>query len=358
MGKDDLSNVKVECPKGKGALVAEVLTYKSGFKRSKHEPLSGVKVKFDEATKSPDQTTGGSGRTTVLNGLDPGSYTVSLEFTPEMKELYDVPGSTTQIAKDVKKGKTTPYPFEVPWFWIEYQVQYDGTKTFVPGIDYVLRHKKPDPADSPWTQNAAGTTGLSKEGKDKVPRGRYQLDLKLVYEPVWGDPHVEIDKAIEIKAAVSGFDVGTAGSIQIVDAHTLAPALHTIAVQVAKSADNSRRELKTTWTPTKEQLKDLKSAKIAFRAAVGASFVFSEPETVYIKEKYQVVDGDGNNLSTTIDLYFSGGHSESKQAEGGQTDVLVPWNETVARVFLRDYHGSSVGLDEGGIATRRFHMPA
>jgi hypothetical protein len=228
----------------------------------------------------------------------------------------------------------------------------------VPGIDYVLRHKKPDPVDSPWTQKKTGTTGLSKETEEKVPRGRYKLDLKLVYEPEWGDPQVEIDKAIEIKAAVSGFDVGTDGSIQIVDAHTLAPALHTIAVKVAESADKSRRELKTTWTPTKEQLKDLKSAKIAFRAAVGASFVFSEPEPVFIKEKYEVVDGDGTKLSTRIELYFSGGYSDSKQADGGEAEVLTPWNETVARVNLPEYNGNPVGLDEGGIATRHFRMPA
>jgi hypothetical protein len=79
---------------------------------------------------------------------------------------------------------------------------------------------------------------------------------------------------------------------------------------------------------------------------------------VFIKEKYEVVDGDGTKLSTRIELYFSGGYSDSKQADGGEAEVLTPWNETVARVNLPEYNGNPVGLDEGGIATRHFRMPA
>lgn len=356
--KDDLNDVPVKCKKGLGALVAEVLTYKSQVPKSKREALPGVKVKIAGTTKKGDQNTGPKGRTPVANDLEPGDYTVSLEFPPNMIDFYDIAGSTTSDTKTVKKSKTTVYPFEVPWFWVEHHVQYAGTKTFVPGIEYVLRYQKPDPPNSPWTQRSAGTTGLAKVTAERVPRGRYKLDLKLVYDPVWGDPQVEIDKPIEIMATVSGFDPGTNGTIQIVDLHAPTPALHTINATVTESVDKSKRELKTTWTPTKVQLKDLKSAQIAFRAAVGNSFVFSAPEPVFIKEKYEVVDGDGNKLTTRIELRFSGGHIESKPVVGGEVDVLVPWNQVIARVDLPDHKGKRVGLDEGGIAGRSFWMPA
>jgi hypothetical protein len=356
--KDNLKEPVAKCAKDLGALVTEVMTYKSLFPRSKREALPGVKVKIGGTTKKDDQTTGAKGRAPVFSGLEPGAYAVSLEFTPAMTELYDVDGSTTTDTKDVKKGKTTVYPFEVPWFWVEHQVQYPDAKTFVPGIEYVLRHQKPDPPDSPWTQRSTGTTGLKKVIAEKVPRGRYKLDLKLVYDPVWGDPQVEIDKAIEIKATVSGFDPGMNGTIEIVDAHALTPALLTLDATVAETVDKSKRELKTTWTPTKVQLKDLKCGKIAFRAVVGNSFVFSAPEPVFIKEKYQVVDDDGNKLDTRIELRFSGGRIESKAVVGGEVDVLVPWNESIARVDLPDHKGKRVSLDEGTVTGRRFLMPA
>ena len=358
MGKDDLKNPIVKCVKDLGALVAEVMTYKSLFPKSKREALPGVKVMIAGTTEKDSQTTDAKGRAPVFSGLDPGGYSVALDFTPEMAELYDVDGATTTDAKEVKKGKTTVYAFEVPWFWIEHQVQYPDGKTFAPGIEYVLRHQKPRPSNSPWTQQSTGTTGLKKIAVDKVPRGRYKLDLKLVYDPVWGDPSVEIDKAIEIKATVSGFDPGTSGTIQIVDAHALAPALLTIDAAVTETVDKSKRELKTTWTPTKVALKDLKSAKIAFRAAVGNAFVFSAPEPVFIKEKYEVVDEDGRKLDTNVELRFSGGQLVSKPVVGGEVDVLVPWNESVARVNLPDHKGKRVALDEGAIPGRRFLMPA
>jgi hypothetical protein len=356
--KDDLKNPVKKCDQDLGSLVADVMTFKSLFPKSKREPKPNVKVKIEGTTKAADQTTGAKGRTPVVGGLEPGGYTATLEFAATEVEFYDIDGAVTSISKDVKKCKTTVYLFEVPWFWIEGQVTYGDGKTFVPGIGYVLRHKKPSPDDSPWKQWTTGTTGLVKFAENKVPGGHYKLDLKLVYDPTWGDPQVEVDKAIELQATVSGFDPGTAGTIEILDTHMLTMPLHTLNVAVTETADKSKREVKTTWTPTKAHLKDLKSARITFRAVVGSAFGFSAPAPVFNKEKYEVVDDDGNKLTTKINLRFSGGHLESKDVVGGQVDVLVPWNEVIARVEIPSYGGQHVDLDEGGIAGRRFLQPA
>jgi len=354
--KDDLSDVAKKCDKGLGSLVAEVMTYKALDPKSKRQAKSGVTAQISGPTVVPDKTTNAKGRTPVVSGLQPGNYTVLLQLPPADQELYDL--AAANLSKDVPKCKTTVFPMEIPWFWIEYQVTYPDGKTFVPGIDYVLRHKKPLPADAPWTRLSNATTGSKKVTEEKIPRGRYKVDLKLVYDPVWGDDHVEIDKAIDLKATVSGFDPGQAGTIEILDSHALTAALHTINVTVTETADNANREVKTTWTPTKAQLKDLKSGRIAFRTHIAHSSTLSAPQPVFTKDTFDVVDDAGNNLPNTwVKVRFSGGYDGSTHAINGKLDVLVPWNEVIARIDMTDYSGKRVDLDEGGIAGRSFQMP-
>lgn len=354
--KDDLSSVEKTCDKGLGSLVVEVMTYKALSPKSKRQAKSGVTAQIAGPTPVQNQTTNAKGRTPVVSSLQPGPYTVTLQVPLADQEFYDLAAS--QLSLPVAKCKTTVFALEIPWFWIEYQVMYPDGKTFVPGIDYVLRHKKPLPADAPWTRVSNATTGSNKVSQEKVPRGRYKVDLKLVYDPVWGADHVEIDKAIDLKATVSGFDPGQAGTIEILDAHALTPALQTINVTVAETADKANREVKTTWTPSKAQLKDLKSGKISFRANVAHSSTLSAPQPVFTKETFDVVDDDGKKLPTTwIRVRFSGGYDGSTHAINGQLEVLVPWNEVIARIDMTDYSGKRVDLDEGGIVGRSFQMP-
>lgn len=354
--KDDLSSPVKGCDKGLGSLVAEVMTYKALVPKSKREAKSGVTVQFGGPVKVADQTTNAKGRTPVVNNLQPGSYSATVKLSPADEEFFDAPANA--VTKDVVKCKTTVFPLEIPWFWIEYQVQYPDGKTFVPGIDYVLRHKKSDPADALWTRRSNGTTGSKKITEEKVPRGTYRLELKSVYDPAWGSDEVEIDKAIELTATVSGFDPGQAGTIEIVDFHTLTPALYTLNVTVTENADKSKREVKTTWTPTKDQLKDLKSGKISFRAIVAQASVLSDPRPVFTKQTYDVVDDDGKPLPNTwVGVRFSGGYDGGTHAIGGKLELMVPWNEVIARIDMPDHRSQRVDLDDGGIAGRSFQMP-
>lgn len=360
MGKgkrDDIHSAEVKCNlKEKGALLTEVMTFRSGRKKPK-SGLEKVKAKASGPTKVGDKVTGAKGRTAVCGGLDPGNYTVTLEFPDDMKELYDVDGSTTSDTKEVKKRKTQTYYFEVPWFWLDHEVKYPDNKTFAQDIAYVLRHKKPAPPDAAWTQHSKGKTANKKVELDKVPRGLYRLELKLVYDPAWGGREVVIDRDIELTAAVSGFDPGADGAFEIRDAHTPSTLLHKLDVKVAEDSAKTKREIKTTWRPAKAQLKDLKSGKVVFRAVVSDAFAFSEPVTVFTKEKYEVVDQDGKKLDTVVELRFSGGHIETKAAVGGEMEVLFPWNEAVARIDTPGHKGKHISLDEGGIPARRFLMP-
>jgi hypothetical protein len=354
--KDDLSGVAKKCDKSLGCLVVEVMIYKALDPKSKRQAKSGLTIQISGPTDVADQTTNAKGRTPVVSSLQPGNYTATVKFSNADQDLYDV--TAAALSQNVPKGKTTVFPIEVPWFWIDYQVTYPDGKTLVPGIDYVLRYKKPLPADAPWTRRSNATTASRKASEEHVPAGRYKVDLKLVYDPVWGDDHMEIDKPIDLKATVSGFDPGQAGTIEILDAHALTPALQTINVTVTRTADQADREVKTTWTPTKAQLKDLKSGKISFRANVAHSSTLSAPLGVFTKDIYDVVDDDGNNLPNTwVRLRFSGGHDGSTHAINGKLDVLVPWNEVIARIDMTDYSGKRVDLDEGGIVGRSFQMP-
>lgn len=341
--------------KDAGALFAEVVTFRSGLRKPKKESLQGVDVSISGATEKDPQKTGANGRTAVFDGLVPGSYTVTIDARDEMKEYYDLVGATTWHTNEVKKSKTQSYYFEVPWFWVDHEVKYPDGKTFATGIEWVLYHKKPQ-ANAPWTEHSKGTTGKDKVSLDKVPRGRYKLALKGLFDPVWGADKVVLDTPIDLQASVSGFDVGTAGTFGICDAHAPDAALCTLDATV--SEDGPKKILKATWTPAEAQLTNLKSTLVVFKASVSGKSLLSGPLPMFNKEKYEVVDQDGAKVDTQLEIRFSGGHLEKKTSSNGTVEVEHPWNQTIERLNLPGKKGSRVGVDEGGIPVRRFSMPA
>ncbi len=342
------------CPTDTGSLVADVITYRAGTTKVNQGGLGGLAIKVNGPTKPGDQTTGDDGSTPTVSGLNVGNYDLTLEPTADQKEIYDFASSTVHMGKPVVKNKSTPFHFVVPYHWLEYEVQYADLKTFVTGIDYVLRLKKAtDPA---FTQYKTGTTAAQKTALEKIPAGHYKLDLKLIYNPVWGATEVLIGTAIDLKATVSGFDDGTSGNFEIYDLQRLSASLLTVASTVTED-DAHQRQLKTSWTPTKDNLKDLKSGSIVFRAVMGTSATWSAPLHVFLKETYQVVDQTGANLDTPIKLVTSGGKLIEATASGGQVEITRQWNDVVTRIDLPKQKGTRVTFEDDGAAARAFAIP-
>jgi len=344
------------CSKGTGSLIAEVMTYRQGAAKPKKTALANVDVAISGLTQKPPQKTAGNGRTTPFSGLTPGAYTVTVSGSGTMKDTYDFDNGMTSSTKEVKKGKTQSYYFEVPWFWLEHEVKYPDGKTFVEGVDWVLYHKSPS-GQTDFTQHSTGTTAGSTISLDKIPQGQYKLLLKVVYDPSADAAEAVIGTPITLKAKISGFDVGTAGTIDICDAHAPGTALKTLNGSVSEN-QAGQRELAISWTPAKADLADLKSGRIVFRPTVQGKSVISAPLPMLNKETYQVVDQDGANLTTNITIRFSGGHIVDERAVNGTVDIVYPWNQTVARMNFPGQNGTRISLDEGGIPTRTFSTPS
>ncbi len=351
----NLTDPKVGCSHGTGSLLAEVMTYRHGAAKPKKTALANVDVAINGPTQKPPQKTAGNGRTSTFSGLTPSSYTVTVSGAGTMKDTYDFDTGMTSSTKEVKKGKTQTYYFEVPWFWLEHEVKYPDGKTFAENVDWVLYHKSPT-GQSDFRQHSMGTTAGSTISLDKIPQGQYKLLLKLVYDPSADAEQAVIGTPITLKAKVSGFDPGTAGTIDICDAHAPGTVLKTLNGTVAQNAAGIP-ELSVSWTPAKTDLTNLKSGKIVFRPTVQGKSVLGGPLPMCNKETYQVVDDAGNNLTTAITIRFSGGHIVNERAVNGTVDIVYPWNETVSRMNFPGQDGARISLDEGGVPTRSFSTP-
>ncbi|HTS28820.1 MAG TPA: hypothetical protein VMH81_23275 [Bryobacteraceae bacterium] len=343
----------------KGKLVVDVVTFKAGVNGAPKSPFTNVSAKIEGPTKKDSPKTGEDGQTPVVDGLDPGSYKVTLQPNDEQKEDYDFAHATVSASKTVKSKETASYHFQVPFHWLDHEVKYPDKKTFAAGIEYVLRHKK-SAKGAQWElfpgDRGSGKTADKTTQLEKIPPDRYKLDLKLVYDPAWGDKQVVIDKAIDLKATVSGFDAGTRGSIEIYDVQALSDKLYSIDVQVAED-DKHVRGLKTSWTPTKDQLKNLKSGRVVFRAVVGSSDTFSVPQQVLLKEKYEVVDQAGKKLDLQIEVRLAGGDVIKAKASGGEAEIQRLFSDPVARIDLPGQKHMHVTFEDDGAAARGFQTP-
>lgn len=354
----------------KGKLIADVVTYKAGTKKS-NEPaegqagLSAVKVGVEFVNNEPavdkgDQTTGEDGNTAVVSGLDPGEYKCTLKPTKEQKHDYDFDNSETTKTKPVEADaeKTTIFDFAIPYHWLEHQVMYPDETTFASGLDFVLQLKKPGAETSfePYPDgDGSGKTPTKTAELSKIPIGQYRLEVKAVYKAAWGADEAVIDKPIDLKAGVSGFASGTQGSFEIYDAHALTAKLATVEASVTEG-DSGVCSVEKSWTPTKENLSTLKSGRIVFRAVAGSSSAWSPTVPVKIKDKYEVVDQDGKKIDAQLELRLCSGETIQKTADKGEAEIVRTWNDCVTRVRISDHSGKRVSFEDDGAAARAFSI--
>jgi hypothetical protein len=355
----DIHHPVAGCNKGKGKLVADVITYREGTKKVEQGPLPDVAITIAGPTNKGNQKSGSKdGVTPVVDGLDPGNYTLTLEPSAAQQDAYDFANSTTSQTRPVAKDQTQAYHFEVPFRWLEYQVLYPDGNTFATGIEYVVRLKKPvkDAKFEPYP-GGSGKTANSKGVLEKIPAGRYKLDLKLVYDPVWGDKEAVIGKAIDLKASVSGFDSGTKASLEIYDSQDQSTKLLAIDANVAED-DKSQRTVKASWTPTQDNLKALRSGRVMFCAVIGSSKSSSIPIPVFIKQKYEVVDETGKKVHAGFELRLSTGTVLEAVAADGEAEVKCPWNDPVVRIDVPGQRGKHITFEDDGASARGFQIPS
>jgi hypothetical protein len=338
--------------KKKGAILVEVRTYSS--LKPERKPVAGVKVEVSEGpTAAGAKRTSGNGRA-EFPGLEPGSYKVTIKVEGGMRRYYDLDPEPPPQSKGVVEEKTTPYYFELRSYWIAFFVTYPDGKPAL-GIEREVRFKKMKGAenvlDADWSVYTEGMTGKVEVLEEYIPKGRYQLRVKIVSDPVWSKTPVVLGEAVDLSATVSGFDDGAAGSFEIFDARNLAKPLHSIPAKVAADA------MKVSWTPEKGQLQQLVSGWLVFQAKVSKAQAFSGEAKVVTKTVYDVVDKAGAPVDTPINFYFSGGDTADSTSAGGKAEVLIPWKQSLVRIELPKQTLSRVEVDDGEYPARKFLLP-
>ena len=349
----DLDEPIVKCPYWfAGRLTVEVLKYRANTLNAPKTPLGGVKASVSGPTKKvpPLNTASGDGRGST-GKLKPGQYQVDLDFPGDMALTLDLDAAVITKTKEVKKNKSTSFVFQIPYNWVQYEVRYEDD-SWAPGFQIVLQRKKKTSTgfEASWTALLEGKSMTGTISEEPVPAGRYQLAVKALSAPAWSADKVVAGDAIDLKALVSGFKVGEAGAIEILDANDFTTSIHTIACTV--SDDAGQTVLKTAWTPLKTQFSTLKNGNVVFRAKIGVYTTISEVRPVYYKEPIEFEDDLGAKLTGKVKFCFSGGDVVEQDVSNGRADVVWPWTQQLARIDLPDHRGRRLDLDADGLPVR------
>jgi hypothetical protein len=337
----------------KGSILVEVRSVSAVSAR--RDPVAAVKV---QVTNGPDKpgpkSTDRNGRA-QFDGLTTGTYTVTVSVEGGLRRYYDLDPGPGPLTKVVTENKTTSYYFQLRYYMIAFVVNYNNGKP-AKGIEYQLRLKKATGADNQlaaaWADHASGVTATDPYKEDYVPKGRYQLRLKIVSGAAWPKPEVLVGEEVALHANVTGFDDDTAGSFEIYDARNLTKSIYSVPAKVSKN------EMKAAWTPKAADLADLKSGWIVYQAKVAKAQCLSGEAKVVSKITYDVVDKSGATMEAHIVFHFSGGGTVEADSPGGKAEVKTPWNQVLTRLSFPGTKLSRVAFDDdGGGAARKFLLP-
>jgi len=333
---------------GPGGIAVQVVSTREGDEES--TPIADVGVRIAGHTRAPAQQTDGSGMAS-FDGLIPGNYSVLLNFSPQLRSLYDMgAGVSLSQMKAVAACATQAYLFEIPYVYVKFVVTYAGGDEPVAGIDYILRQRNGD-------YRSEGTMEGGEVYEKLVPSGRYVLEFKAVSEAEWDMrwQDIRLDEEINLQATVTGYDAETPGTLEIFDTHDLGNVLVSLEATVQELRNS--RILRAAWTPTAENLSELTSGSVLFCARVESAKAFSPVARVMAKQTFEVKDKDGAGINTRLVLYFSGGHIENAATSGGEVEVSMPWGEKLCKISLPDQEGALITIEDGDLAGRKFLLP-
>lgn len=186
-----------------------------------------------------------------------------------------------------------------------------------------------------------GKLAKGKVFEEKVAKGTYKLNLKLLSNPTWSDDEVKIDQMIKLSATANLFDAGSKGKFEIFDAFNLSgDALESIDAEV------NGDKLEAEWTPTEDKLKEISGGKIQFIASVEKSQLISTPIQVKIKCEFELQDLKEKTVDTEFTLYYAGEQQVEGTAQEGVAELFIPMGEKLLQVKLKADSATCLALEE------------
>jgi hypothetical protein len=329
------------CEQPKSSILAEVLSQREGSTST--SPVSGAKVQITNGpTSAAPATTGSNGRAEFKN-LDPGSYTLEVSIEGDAAKKYDMSPAPAPQTWAVLGAGPEAFVWVLRVVWIEARVQYaDGTA--VAGIPYILRVKKltGNTLATTWETHKDQTSTSDTYSEEGVPKGRYELVAKIVTEPAWSTrDDLAIGTAVTLTANAPWAADGASGKFELYDVLNTGTVLHTLTPTVASG------RIESAWTPAKDQLTNLKSGLLVFKATVDGVSAFSPVAKINAKEKIELVDAAGTKLTKRVTLRMSGGSDVVADVDNGEVEVVLPWGQTIARVAPASLPWGRLKIEDG-----------
>jgi len=313
-----------QCPLNKGVVDVEVVSFFPGNRLQDRQPVTGATATLSGGTSQRDP-----GRSTAsghyrFDPVSPGTYTVTITLTPALIEEMDPTGIAMSLPQAIVGGVTTPYLFEFPGYWIEFQIK-DSRNTPLQNVSWKLDHRPPAGAFAFKEAGVTGADGLVH--RCRVKQGRYRLSVRSLSNPVWSQTKALVGEPVRMTVDVTGLDTDVTGQIEVLDANDL----NTVLFQTSATAPDATH-LSAEWKPTRQQLDGLAHSQVVFRATYARATVISAPLTVATKEALQAKVTDGSAFSTRVDFRFTDGSLFTVHLLGGKGDLEIPWRQSVARV--------------------------
>lgn len=317
-----VKNPVLPCAKGKFLVIVQGAWKGDAEDKSKHL-ISGMKVKLTGPQPVGPKDTDKFGQVEFTD-LKPGGYTAEIQPAAPMLQKYDLDPLPSSQSDSVTAQTPGFAVFTLPFHKIAAEVYFPNDK-LVRDIGYLLRRKRPNAAA--WEIVEQGTLKGNKIAKEYIPRGVYEISLKLLEKPTWQKTPVIIDEAVEIRVRVHGFPAGKAGTFTIFDARDYSKVLDTVNATVTES--HNEFEMKVQWTATKAKLAALKRGAVVCQAKIDSAEAYSAEAPVFLKTKYEVVDEDGTKLDSKLQVVFASGHTADADAKAGEAEILEPFGQEV-----------------------------
>ena len=339
-GSKKLNNPALQCPLTKAEIRVEVYGIDPRGQEPQH-PIAGVDVAVAGATATKPAKTPANGQWRY-QPLNPGPYTVTAGFPPDLDERYDVT-NVAPLAKNALAGNIEVAVFLVPWTWVEFIVKDTALQTLA-NIDWKLARRPVGGAL--FTKYDSGTTVADgKVYRKEVRTGTHEFTVKDLTMPQWSAPEAVIGEEIVLSARTDGFESGDAGSFEILDAYNVASVLEILGGKVKNTGGFLQLEAK--WKPKESSFANLKQSRLLFRAAAGKAVTYSGELPLLKNEVLKFEDHKGHAVDRQFDLYFSGGTHRNITTVSGKADVQVPWGETLLWAKFPGLTVSQVKVEAG-----------
>lgn len=339
-GSKKLNDPYSMCPLAKAQIRIEVYGF-DPRNPGNRQAIEGVGLTVSGPTPTVPSKTAANGKWRY-QPLDPGPYTVTPEFPPDLDERHDVTGAVAQ-QRNLAETDDKTVVFLVPTTWVEFVVKDTANQT-LSNIGWQLARRPA--AGAAIIQYDTGNTGEDgKVFRQRVLTGTHQFTVKTLSDPQWSAAEAVIGVEMALSAKADGCAKGDAGTIEIVDACDIRNVLQTVPASVNVLPAGTRLEGK--WKPVEQAFTNLKHSRIVFRAKVASAMVYSEPVCLLKPETLKFEDSKGKVVDREVQLFFSSGSKKTATTVKGTADTRIPWGETLMGVKMPGLAAARVKIDAG-----------